>query len=432
MLKRDFFVKVVLTLLLSSAIPLVSQSQNSGLRPISAKYALRNATIIQAPGRTIQNATILFENGVIKAIGTNVTIPADAQVIDLDSMYIYPGFISGLSNIGVKKPKEKERRDDRKLTGNPTYERAGVTPNINVRSMLDQNEKSVADFRKLGFTAAHSVPHKGMIPGSGAIILLGGNSGESMIVRENISMFSQWEGANGVYPNTVIGIMAKYRDLYRKSSQARNYSSKYASNSNGFETPNPDRMVEAMFPVVSKQVPVSFRAEELLDITRAITLKNDLGFNLILGEVKQGWDIIPEIKSSGAPVFLSFDLPELKEEKKDEPESESGSDEDEKTFLKLRVNHILSGEILLVGLGKSRSCLSNECFLSHKCILTCQNPSLIFLCLTINLNSIIKTPFSAFTQPGLTRPGHSRIFWPKIPKRTENVRRPFRGISLTR
>lgn len=325
--KHDELLRVVILLLLFGVLPRLSSAQDSKLKPVSSTYVLKNVTIIQAPGKVIPNGTIIIDDGLIKSVGTNVSIPAGAWQVDADSMYVYAGFISGMSNIGAEKKEEKDQNDDRKLTGSPSYERAGITPNVSVRSTLNSKEKSIDSFRKLGFTAAHTVPHGGMIAGTGAIVLLGGDQGEDLLYRENTSMFSQWKGAGGVYPNTVIGIMAKYRDMYRKAEQARNYASKYKAASNGMERPTADEMVEALFPIVSKQMPVAFKTENLLDITRALTLKNELGFNIILGEVKQGWDVIPQIKSAGASVFLSFDLPEMKEEKEEKKEPEEGEEE---------------------------------------------------------------------------------------------------------
>lgn len=328
MRKRDSLFRSVLLLLLIGVMPLVGLAQDSDLKPVTNKYAIKNATIVQAPGKTIQNGTILIENGIIKAVGSSVSIPADAWVVEADSMFVYAGFISGLSNIGVEKPKDEDRKDDRKLTGNPSYERAGITPGNSVRGMLNPSDKSVSDFRKLGFTASHSVPHSGMLPGTGSIILLGGSDGESMVVRDQSSMYSQLAGADGVYPNTVIGVMAKYRDLYRKASQAREYQSRYNSSSNGMERPATDATLEALYPVISKQMTVAFKAEGVKDVMRVIALQRDLGFKMMLGEVKQGWDAITAIKGTGAPVFLSLDLPEWKEAEEEEEKDDEEKEED--------------------------------------------------------------------------------------------------------
>jgi len=327
MQKRDSLFRSVILLFLIGLSPFFGIAQDDDLKPVTNKYAIKNATIVQAPGKVIQNGAILIDNGIIKAVGSNISIPADAWVVDADSMFVYAGFISGLSNIGVEKP-DNDREDlDDKLTGNPPNDYAGITPDRSVRSMLNPKEKSVEDFRKLGFTAAHTVAHEGMLPGTGSIILLGGVDGESMLIKEDVSMFSQFDGAGGVYPATVIGVMAKYRDLYRKASQARDYDRRYRNNSSGMERPSPDATLEALYPVVSKQLPVIFKTEGIKDIMRAKTLQNDLGFKIMYGEVKQGWDAIPTLQSAGVPVFLSLDLPEWKEEEKKDEKKSDGEDE---------------------------------------------------------------------------------------------------------
>src|SRR5690606_22555478 len=53
-------------------------------------------------------------------------------------------------------------------------------------------------------------------------------------------------------------------------------------------------------------------------------LQKDLGFNVVLGDVKDCWDMINKIKSANAKVFLSLDLPDaVKDEKKDEKKEEA-------------------------------------------------------------------------------------------------------------
>ncbi|MEM6735470.1 MAG: amidohydrolase family protein [Bacteroidota bacterium] len=301
-------------------------AQDGDLKPVTNKYAIKNATIVQAPGQIIENGALLIENGLIKSVGANISIPSDAWVINADSMFVYAGFISGLSNIGVEKPKEERKDLDEKLTGNPPNDYAGITPERSAADMLQANEKTISNFRQLGFTASHTVAYEGMLPGTGSIILLNGRKSEEMLYKENVSMFSQFDAAKGVYPNTVIGVMAKYRDLYRKASQARDYSTNYDTNPAGMERPDANSTLKALYPVVNKQIPVIFKAESIKDIMRVKALQQDLDFTPIYGEVKQGWDAIPTFKALGSPIFLSLDYPEWKEEDKKEDENSKKED----------------------------------------------------------------------------------------------------------
>ncbi|HMQ00571.1 MAG TPA: amidohydrolase family protein [Cyclobacteriaceae bacterium] len=316
-------------LLLSWLIPTFLWAQEEvKLKPASQTYAITNVNIIQAPGRKIDMGTVLIQNGLITAVGKNVRIPADAQIIKADSMYVYAGFIDGLSNIGVPKPREEQRREREKDPGNPSNERAGITPENELRAALNPADKSIEEWRSVGFTVTQAVPYGNMLPGKSAIIQLHGDNADRMILRNNTGVFSQLSGASGVYPNTVIAVMSKFRELYTNASLTKSYESMYAQNSSGLSRPNSDRVLESFYPVIDKRIPMVFKAERLLDVHRVMTLKNDLGFPLVIADVKEGWDVISKLKSPDVKVFLSLDLPEemKKEEKKEEKKEKTRAD----------------------------------------------------------------------------------------------------------
>lgn len=287
------------------------------LAPVSRTYAITNVNIIQAPGRKIDMGTVVMKDGLLISIGKNVSIPADAIVIKADSMYVYAGFIDGLSRVGITKPKEDPNPPPRpKDPGNPKPEEAGITPQNDVRSSLDATEKSIEELRNIGFTTAHVVPYGGMMPGNGSIILLNGKTPDEMVLVTKSSFYSELTPAKRVYPGTVMGVMAKYRELYRQAAQSRAYENTYASNRSGIQRPNTDRVLESLYPVIDKRQSVLFKAEKVMDAQRVLTLQSDLGFSLILAELKEGWDIVNKIKASNAKIFLSLDIPE--EKKKDD------------------------------------------------------------------------------------------------------------------
>ncbi|MEM7106992.1 MAG: amidohydrolase family protein [Bacteroidota bacterium] len=316
-----------------------SAAQDIDLRSVSSTYAIKDATIVQSPGKVINDGIVLLEDGVIKAVGKSVTIPAHAQIIEADSMYVYAGFINGLSHAGLPKPKEKTfDRGKIKDPANPPNELAGIQPEQMASNLLKPADESVSSLRKLGFTAAHSVPHGRMLPGKGTLILLHGSTADEMVLINETSMFSQLSGApRRLYPNTVIGVMAKYRELYRQASQSKDYQIRYKSNASGMTKPEQSFVEEAFYPVLEKRIPVVFKAQSVLDIQRVLTLQSDLGFNLVLGEVKQGWDVIDKLKGSDAKVFLTLDFPKINEEK---PDSVTIEEPKTKTDFELEKEHL--------------------------------------------------------------------------------------------
>lgn len=294
--------------------------------PVGRSYALTNTTIIQAPGRKIEKGTVVMKDGLITAIGVGIPVPADAITIKGDSLFVYAGFIDGLSRAGVTKPPKEERPERPKDPGNPPAEKAGVTPQNDVRNWLNPNDKSVEELRNLGFTVSQVVPYGNFLPGSGAIVLLGGKSPDDMVLVNNSALYSELTGAMGMYPNTLMAVMAKWRELYKNASLNKSYAAMYASNRNGINRPVSDRILEAFYPVIDQRIPVLFKSERVMETQRVFTLKNDLGFNLTIADVKEGWPIINKIKASNAKVFLSLDLPDevKKEDKKDLPTGQAG------------------------------------------------------------------------------------------------------------
>src|SRR5688572_29059358 len=89
-------------ILLRAQLPQPVQSEEKELAPVSRTYAITNVNIIQAPGKKIDRGTIVLKDGLILSVGkTAAAIPPEAVVIKADSMYVYAGFIDGLSRTGV-------------------------------------------------------------------------------------------------------------------------------------------------------------------------------------------------------------------------------------------------------------------------------------------------------------------------------------------
>jgi hypothetical protein len=298
------------------------------MAPVSRSYAVSNVNIIQAPGRTIDRGTVVLKNGLIVAVGKGISVPADAIEIKGDSMYVYAGFIDGLSHTGVTKPKDEPGHERPKDPGNPAPDKAGITPQVDVRTLLNPADKSIEEMRGVGFTVSQVVPYGIFLPGNAAIIQLGGSSSDKMVLVSQSALYSELTANQSVYPSTIMGVMAKWRELYRQSTLSQSYESVYAFNRTGLERPSTDRIHQAFYPVLDKKEPVLFKAEKMMEIHRVLALQSDLGFQLVLGNVKEGWDVANKIKTSGAKVFLSLDLPEDKkaDEKKDEKKPEAKKD----------------------------------------------------------------------------------------------------------
>lgn len=277
---------------------------------VTHTYALEDVRIVQAPGQIIEGGTVLFEDGVITAVGRNVTIPVHAERITGDSLVVYAGFIDGLSHAAIPEPKSNNNQPRVADPGNPPNDRAGIQPERSAHAMLKADDKSVEALRKAGFTAAHTVPYGRMLPGSGALVLLAGESGDAMLVRDHTALFAQFRGAQGMYPGTPMAMLAKFRQLYREADRRKQIMEQYASNPAGMERPERDAVHEAFFPVLDAERPVFFHTTSAVETHRALQLQQTLGFNLILSGVTAAHHTLDQLQAAQTPLFLSLDLPE--------------------------------------------------------------------------------------------------------------------------
>lgn len=289
-----------------------SQSDPSGERRVTGTYAIKGATITTSPGKTVSGATIIIKNGLIEEVGTNVKIPVEAQVIEADSLFIYAGFIDGASNAGVAKPTDPERPSNFDPS-NPPDEIAGITPWRNVLDNFDFKNGQVSDLRKSGFTVAQIIPDGGMLPGKSAIVVLGGNASTN-IIGQNAALTAKLSisrGGRGMYPGTQLGIMAKFRDLYKNAEYSAQHKRLFAANS-GLTRPEVNKTLEAFYPAIDKSIPIMFEVSNDLEIRRALSLQKENGFRLVLVGVTEADMVINEIKATNTQVLLSMKLPEDK------------------------------------------------------------------------------------------------------------------------
>ena len=55
--------------------------------------AITNGKVVTVTGQTFENGTVLIEDGKIKAVGQQIAVPQDAQVIDAAGCWVTPGLI---------------------------------------------------------------------------------------------------------------------------------------------------------------------------------------------------------------------------------------------------------------------------------------------------------------------------------------------------
>src|SRR5687768_10960632 len=87
---------LVLTLALAAAGPLAAQE----------RLAVKGGRILPVAGPPIDGGVVLIRGDKIEAVGKDLSIPADAKVIDATGKVVVPGFIEAHSSRGMDQPNE--------------------------------------------------------------------------------------------------------------------------------------------------------------------------------------------------------------------------------------------------------------------------------------------------------------------------------------
>lgn len=332
-LNFKLFGSLLILVLYSALSPLIAQSDPTGEKRVTGTYAITNATITISPGKSIVGATVLVKDGLIYTIGTNLSLPAETQLIKADSLFIYPGFIDGASNAGVTKPSDPQR-SEKFNPSDPSDELAGITPWKQVLDHFDPKSIQITEWRKIGFTIGQLIPDGGMLTGKTAIIVYG-SSKSSNVLAQNTGLYAKFKGSRSAYPATTLGVMAKFRDLYKNAELSAQHDRLFAS-APGLTRPEMNKTHEAFYPVLDNNIPILFEVTDDLEIRRALSLQKELGFKMVLVGVTDADRVIDEIKGSDTKVLLSLNLPDDKafKDKKD-----NGSDDIKSRLDRVKAAH---------------------------------------------------------------------------------------------
>ena len=64
----------------------------------------------------IENGTVLIEDGKIAAVGTDIAVPAEAEIIDAGGAIVSPGLIDAHTHMGIEEEIHPEGEDTNEMT----------------------------------------------------------------------------------------------------------------------------------------------------------------------------------------------------------------------------------------------------------------------------------------------------------------------------
>lgn len=301
-------------------------------------YALENVTIHKSDGSVIDSGTIIWRDGIIEAVGSDIERPFDAySVIDGgDSLHVYPGFIDGLGSWGSPEPPERpEQPDD---PGNPGYDRAGIQPDRSAGDHLDASGSTFTDVMKTGITAANLGLKGFMLAGQPDLYFLNGEETPDHLLEESTGYQFALEGAAGgwssrAYPSTTMGVMAQFRQLMYDATALQDHIQYFADADGSIQPPKRDGVLESLFPLINGDTHLFANVDSPEGFERVMMLVNEFDLEVIVVSGKSIHYKALELAEYGIPVLASIELPEKPDWMKEDEDNEAdepGSEEEER------------------------------------------------------------------------------------------------------
>lgn len=268
---------------------------------------IRGGLVHDAVHRDACKADILLADGKIAAIGTDLTAPADAAVFDADGLEVYPGFVDAHTHIGL---------DGYGIgyEGCDYNEMNDIwTPQLRAIDGINPRDPSLADARKAGVTCVCTGPGSANVLGGTFLAMKTvGERVDNMIVRDPVAMKCAFgENPKRCYRDKCDSTRMSTAAFLRGAlMQARDYGArKQAANGEITKMPAYNQKLEALLPVLAREIPLKAHAHQANDIFTALRIAREFDLRLTLEHVTEGHLIADELaKEKDVPMAVGPSL----------------------------------------------------------------------------------------------------------------------------
>ncbi|HZH66034.1 MAG TPA: amidohydrolase family protein [Flavisolibacter sp.] len=288
----------------------------------SQPIVITNATIHVGNGEVINNGSIVIVEGKITAVGTNVTVPANAKTVDAQGKQVYPGLILANSNLGLVEVNSVRATSDVREIGEM---------NASIRSIVAYNAESkvINTLRPNGVLLANIAPEGGMVSGSSSVVQLDAWNWEDAAYKMDNgihfnmpSLIARPRGARGggrgaqeaPGSDPVKEALEKIDGFKSFLREAKAY--------NSLKAPDETNLKYAAFKgLFDRSKKFYVHASTVKQILVAIDLAKEFNLDMVIVGGEDSWQVAGLLKQNNVAVILSspHSLPILPDDDVDQP-----------------------------------------------------------------------------------------------------------------
>ena len=245
---------------------------------------ITHAYIEPVVGKTIADGYLRFGAAIEEMGPMEQYVPkAGEEVLDAGGKWLLPGFVDIHTHLGLFGDGVGFEAEDCNESTDP------ITPQLRVIDGINPMDRTFEDARNGGVTAVIVAPGSANpIAGQAAAIRTYGRRIDDMILKAPVAMkFALGENPKSTYherdetPVTRMATAALIRENLRKAQEYR-MKQQLAQEDPDFDAPDFDMKLEALVPVLNREIQAHFHAHRLDDIFTAIRIAKEFDLDYVI------------------------------------------------------------------------------------------------------------------------------------------------------
>ena len=245
---------------------------------------ITHAYIEPVVGKTIADGYLRFGAAIEEMGPMEQYVPkAGEEVLDAGGKWLLPGFVDIHTHLGLFGDGVGFEAEDCNESTDP------ITPQLRVIDGINPMDRTFEDARNGGVTAVIVAPGSANpIAGQAAAIRTYGRRIDDMILKAPVAMkFALGENPKSTYndrdetPVTRMATAALTRENLRKAQEYR-MKQQLAQEDPDFDAPDFDMKLEALVPVLNREIQAHFHAHRLDDIFTAIRIAKEFDLDYVI------------------------------------------------------------------------------------------------------------------------------------------------------
>ena len=242
--------------------------------PQQRPVLIRGATVHRIDGDPIVGGSVLFVDGVITRVGSEIERPENAEVIDASGKHLYPGLIESMTDLGLREIEAVDVTVDRQ-------ERGERNPNVRAWIAVNPDSELIPVARAGGVLVGHVSPGGPFVRGQTAVMHLDGWSAADMTLAAPAGLSINWN-----YMVPADDDSKKQAELRRERLAELNEWFDQARRYRDSQRDNPDEItdvrLQSLLPVLDGEQTIYAQADSRVAIQSAVTFCQANSIKLVI------------------------------------------------------------------------------------------------------------------------------------------------------